>query len=371
MSGSFSAKRLEIRLGNDGNPIIPAFEKIIDAYIMAIRCYKPGETVSLKRFSGNLNNFFDIRGFEKCFSDFDDLGREAPSFLHDAILRILQHTGFILNDCYPIVPLNTDWFFAVKPEFKLEMLVNHDSFSIYVIKEFCAQDYYLSNLFANDEMKNTLSDRCSSFVGFREISRILYGKQETFLTKLNEIILEKMSFFDKHSHQNDVILTSANSIKEKLKSYVVELSPNKFEKLCLSLIKKMAGDSLLLAEHQGKTGDNGIDGVIFTSDPIYGENRCGIQCKRYSSGTVSIAEVRSFAGALEYAGLMHGFFITTARFASGCISYVDTLSLRRIKLIDGESLCNLMIDYQVGIKLSSTQKQFYSLDEEFFQLILE
>jgi restriction system protein len=59
-----------------------------------------------------------------------------------------------------------------------------------------------------------------------------------------------------------------------------------------------------------------------------------------------------------------GVFITTSSFSKGAIDYVGQIE-RRIVLIDGEQLAELMIDHGIGV----TTVQTYSLktvDMDFF-----
>ncbi len=81
------------------------------------------------------------------------------------------------------------------------------------------------------------------------------------------------------------------------------------ERLVLKLLKKMGygGFSEDSAQHTGRSGDGGIDGIIHEDalglDPIY------LQAKRYK-GSVPDNEVRDFIGALAIRGGRKGVFIT-------------------------------------------------------------
>jgi restriction system protein len=55
-----------------------------------------------------------------------------------------------------------------------------------------------------------------------------------------------------------------------------------------------------------------------------------------------------FAGSLEGQRASKGVFITTSTFTSDARSYVKTIG-KKIVLIDGEELAQLMIDHGVGV----------------------
>ncbi|WP_344986964.1 restriction endonuclease [Enteractinococcus fodinae] len=110
------------------------------------------------------------------------------------------------------------------------------------------------------------------------------------------------------------------------------------------------------------TRDGGIDGVI--DQDALGLNKVYIQAKRYGANTaVQRPEVQSFAGALR-GKADGGVFITTGRFTSGALEYVNN-SPDRIILVDGQQLVSLMIQYRVGVEV----KQTYSvveIDDDYF-----
>jgi restriction system protein len=99
------------------------------------------------------------------------------------------------------------------------------------------------------------------------------------------------------------------------------------------------------AERVGRSGDGGIDGVI--KEDRLGLDFIYIQAKRWE-GTVGRPVVQGFAGALEEQKARRGVLITTSNFSQEAQKYVGRIE-KRIVLIDGEQLTQLMIDYNVGI----------------------
>jgi restriction system protein len=95
-----------------------------------------------------------------------------------------------------------------------------------------------------------------------------------------------------------------------------------------------------------------------------GLDRIYIQAKRYATGTVSAGEVQAFVGALLQHGAMKGVFVTTSRFSPQAVKAVSTLQ-QRVILIDGHRLVDLMIEHNIGVRLSRTV-ELKRLDEDFF-----
>lgn len=114
----------------------------------------------------------------------------------------------------------------------------------------------------------------------------------------------------------------------------------------------------------GQSGDNGIDGVI-DQDPL-GLDRIYVQAKRYAEDNpVGAGAIRDFFGSLDRVKASKGVFVTTSRFSLSARETAEHLS-KRLVLIDGEKLANLMIKHNVGCRIQET---FYSktVDEEFFE----
>jgi restriction system protein len=72
-----------------------------------------------------------------------------------------------------------------------------------------------------------------------------------------------------------------------------------------------------------------------------------VQAKRWDQA-VSRPLVQAFAGSLEGQRARKGVFITTSRFTREAEEYVTRIE-KRIVLVDGERLAQLMIDHGVGV----------------------
>jgi restriction system protein len=146
---------------------------------------------------------------------------------------------------------------------------------------------------------------------------------------------------------------------------VRQREPAFLERLVLSILTAMGyGGASGAAEHLGKVGDKGLDGVI-RQDPL-GLDRIYVQAKRYESGAaVSRAEIQAFVGALQGAQSDRGVFITTSHFSPGAVDYADRVAARII-LIDGETLSGLMVRYNIGVQDQQTYV-IKRIDEDYFE----
>lgn len=112
----------------------------------------------------------------------------------------------------------------------------------------------------------------------------------------------------------------------------------------------------------GKSGDGGIDGVI--KEDRLGLDAVYIQAKRWE-GSVGAPVVREFAGTLEGHKANKGVLITTSTFTADAKDFTRSIG-RRIVLIDGAMLTELMIDNEVGVIVESTYR-LVRVDQGFFE----
>jgi restriction system protein len=146
---------------------------------------------------------------------------------------------------------------------------------------------------------------------------------------------------------------------------VRQREPAFLERLVLAVLTAMGyGGAAGTAEHLGKAGDEGLDGVI-RQDPL-GLDRIYVQAKRYgASRAVGRPEIQEFVGALHGAQADRGIFITTSRFTPDAITYADRVAAR-VVLIDGAALSGLMVRHNIGVQ----DQQAYVIkrvDEDFFE----
>jgi len=145
---------------------------------------------------------------------------------------------------------------------------------------------------------------------------------------------------------------------------VRQREPAFLERLVLSVLTAMGyGGAAGAAEHLGKAGDEGLDGVI-RQDPL-GLDRIYVQAKRYGVGKpVGRPEIQEFVGALHGAQADRGIFITTSRFTPEAVAYADRVAAR-VVLIDGHALSGLMVQHNIGVQDQHTYV-IKRIDEDFF-----
>jgi restriction system protein len=152
----------------------------------------------------------------------------------------------------------------------------------------------------------------------------------------------------------------ARTVLEQAKS----CSPEFFEQLVVDLLVAMGyGGSRADAGHAvGGSGDGGIDGII--KEDRLGLDAVYIQAKRWE-GSVSRPTVQGFTGSLEGQRARKGVLITTSRFTHDAREYVEKIE-KKIVLIDGEQLAELMIDYGIGVA-EVTSYSVKRLDTDYFE----
>jgi len=147
-------------------------------------------------------------------------------------------------------------------------------------------------------------------------------------------------------------------------SRVRERDPDFLERLVLRVLTAMGyGGAAGSAEHLGRSGDEGLDGVI-RQDPL-GLDRIYVQAKRYAAErTVGRPDIQGFVGALHGAQADRGVFITTSKFSADAYEYAEKVNARVI-LIDGATLANLLVKYNIGAQ-DSEAFILKRIDEDFF-----
>jgi restriction system protein len=153
----------------------------------------------------------------------------------------------------------------------------------------------------------------------------------------------------------------ATEWKERLLYTLQEtVSPDQFERLARRLLRE-AG--FVSATVTGKSGDGGIDGigvyrVSLLSFPVF------FQCKRYS-GSVGAGAVRDFRGAMSGRG-DKGLLITTGTFTTEAKREATRDGAPPVDLIDGDQLCDLLKEYELGVRCTIRHAEDVAIVPEFF-----
>ncbi len=135
----------------------------------------------------------------------------------------------------------------------------------------------------------------------------------------------------------------AQELLERVKS----CSPKFFEQLVVDLLVSMGygGSRQDAGEAVGRSGDDGVDGII--KEDKLGLDIVYVQAKRWKT-VVGRPIVQAFAGSLEGQKAKKGVLIATSQFSKDARDYVGKIE-KKIVLIDGEQLAQLMIDYGIGV----------------------
>jgi restriction system protein len=163
----------------------------------------------------------------------------------------------------------------------------------------------------------------------------------------------------------DAALSELNqSLARDLVQRIQGLKPAALERIVLQLLHEMGyGASEEALEHLGGAGDEGVDGVI-NLDKL-GLQKIYIQAKRYKDGSpITPTTIQAFIGALVSKRAVGGVFITTSDFTKAAMEAAAKSTLQ-LELINGAKLGELLIQYQVGVRVQELIKA--QLDEDFFE----
>ena len=154
------------------------------------------------------------------------------------------------------------------------------------------------------------------------------------------------------------------SLSEDLLEQIIQQSPSFFEHLVVDLLKKMGygGDFDNSARVTQYSHDRGIDGIIY--EDKLGLDKIYIQAKRWTN-PVGMPLIQQFAGALAGEKASKGVFITCSKFTDDAEKYVKNTD-KKIVLIDGKKLTNLMIEYNVGVYVKKSY-EIKAIDKDFFE----
>jgi len=154
-----------------------------------------------------------------------------------------------------------------------------------------------------------------------------------------------------------------DSLAGEILAKVRNCSPPFFEGLVIDLLVAMGygGSRKDAGKAVGRSGDGGIDGII--KEDRLGLDAVYVQAKRWEA-SVGRPVVQAFTGSLEGHRARKGVLITTSDFSSDARDYVTRIE-KRVVLINGKQLADLMIEHRIGV----TEIQTYTLkrlDSDYF-----
>ena len=166
-----------------------------------------------------------------------------------------------------------------------------------------------------------------------------------------------------------LIASSFELLNTELGRDIVErvhsFSPAFFERLIIDLLVRMGygGGRAEMGRALGRVGDGGVDGVL--KEDELGLDVVYVQAKRLDPDTgVPLREVRDFVGGLEGHRATKGVLVTTSYFPSTAYDFITRVS-KRVVLIDGQELANLMIRHRVGVRVKDVY-EVRKIDENYF-----
>lgn len=187
-------------------------------------------------------------------------------------------------------------------------------------------------------------------------------------SKTPEKIIEESEGNEINYTPEEVLEESYQSIRKALSDELLEkvksCSALFFERLVIDLLVKMGygGSRKDAGQAIGKSGDGGIDGII--KEDRLGLDVVCVQAKRWE-GVVGRPIVQAFAGSLEGQRARKGVLITTSKFSKDAIDYVTRID-KKIVLIDGELLSQLMIENNIGAE-KVADYTLKKLDLDYFE----
>lgn len=156
------------------------------------------------------------------------------------------------------------------------------------------------------------------------------------------------------------------SLVNEVLDALLHSSPAFFERAVVDLLRAMGyGGSVEDAGTLlGGPGDGGVDGAI--KEDTLGLDTVYVQAKKWAADrTVGDRDIRDFIGALQLQRARKGVFFTTSDFTKSARDSAMR-SESRVVLINGEKLAELMVDYKVGVSVTSNM-ELKRLDSDYFE----
>jgi len=142
--------------------------------------------------------------------------------------------------------------------------------------------------------------------------------------------------------------------REEVLDRIHALDPSAFERLCALLLRRAGCRSVEVTQ---RSGDEGLDGIgvleiSLLSFPVF------FQAKNHRRA-IPPAVVRELRGAMAGRG-DKGILITSGAFSKGAREESQRAGTPPIDLIDGQRLCDLLLEYKLGVEeLPIINPQFF------------
>lgn len=194
-----------------------------------------------------------------------------------------------------------------------------------------------------------------------------YPSYMEFVKKAQPEKAEAQEIAESPATPEELLESSYRSLRDALADELLErvkaCSFQFFERLVVDLLLAMGygGSRADAGKRVGRTGDGGIDGII--NEDKLGLDIVCLQAKRWEN-TVGRPDVQKFAGSMEGHRAKKGVLLTTSIFSEDAKEYVNRIE-RKIVLIDGRQLAQLMIDHGIGVETDHTYV-IKKLDLDYF-----
>ncbi len=167
---------------------------------------------------------------------------------------------------------------------------------------------------------------------------------------------------DEDTSDNDNVDTEEDADwATRLLSTVGAIDPAAFERLCQRILRE---SGFTRVDITGRSGDGGIDGIGVLRMNLVSFHVL-FQCKRWK-GSVGSSVVRDFRGAMV-GRADKGLIITTGTFTADARREAARDGAPAIDLVDGETLCGLLKDLKLGVKVCLVEE--IAIEEGFFRSI--
>ena len=159
-------------------------------------------------------------------------------------------------------------------------------------------------------------------------------------------------------------LTLKQAMIEELLEKLKACSPQFFEQVVVQLLLAMGyGGSSGRGFTTRYRSDSGVDGVI-EQDKL-GLEKIVVQAKRWEA-TVGRPAVQGFVGSMFSYAADKGVIISTSNFSRDAIDFATNLTGKKLVLIDGQRLTELMIDHNLGVSVKKTY-ELKEVSNDFFE----
>jgi restriction system protein len=150
--------------------------------------------------------------------------------------------------------------------------------------------------------------------------------------------------------------------QQELLDQLKNISPTAFEHLAAALLRSASFDDV---EVTGRSSDGGIDGIGTYRPSGLISFHTAFQCKRYQ-GSVGASTIRDFRGSF-IGRADRGIIVTTGYFTRDARAEASRSGANPVDLIDGEALCDLLKEHQLGVRVTQRMVEDITIDDAYFE----